>query len=250
MSTSDAPAQPSSVPRETHAAWLFKVAYRAFGCFGLMSVVAALLWGFRYDASASWLNYAVNVLLYSAFIAPHLFLTRADVKESVWGRLSGTIRERQLYITFTVVTWLLVFWLHRPVPGGAIDVPVALRFAAFIGFLWSMLWFYEGMTPAALDGLLGVPDSAMRYSHGADTPLLTEGQYAQVRHPMYRAVLLMGASALIVHPHCGQLLWTAMLGATFIGFIPIEEAQLRAARGEEYERYCQRTPYRLFRGIW
>jgi protein-S-isoprenylcysteine O-methyltransferase Ste14 len=41
-----------------------------------------------------------------------------------------------------------------------------------------------------------------------------------------------------------------MIGASFIGFIPVEEAQLMAARGDDYRRYREQTPYRLFRGVW
>jgi protein-S-isoprenylcysteine O-methyltransferase Ste14 len=90
----------------------------------------------------------------------------------------------------------------------------------------------------------------MRYSHGGETPLLTDGPYAEVRHPMYRAAVLLGISALVMHPNLGQLFWTALVGGTLIAFIPVEEAQLRAARGDDYDRYCAATPYRLFRGIW
>ena len=41
-----------------------------------------------------------------------------------------------------------------------------------------------------------------------------------------------------------------LTGVTFVFFIPIEERQLAAARGEAYLAYRQQTPYRLFRGIW
>ncbi len=227
-----------------------RTGYRVFSYFGLMSLIATLVWGFRYNGEASWLNYPVNILLYSAFIAPHLMLTQAEVKESVWGRLAGTVRERQFYIAITIVSWLIVFWLHRPVSGGAIDVPAAIRFAALIGFLWSMLLFFQGMTLEAIDGLLGVPGTEVRYAHDEQVPLHTTGQYAQVRHPMYRAVVLMGVAGLIYHPNASQLLWTAMLGVTFIGFIPVEESLLRKSHGDAYRDYCKQTPYRLFRGIW
>ncbi len=240
-------AEPTPKPPRGRA--LFRLAYRIFGYFGLMSVNAALVLGFRYSADASWLNYPVDILLYTAFLAPHLLLTRADVKESIWRKLHGTHSERQLYITLTIVSWLLVLWLHRPVPGGSLDLPEPLRFAALVGFLWATLLAYDGMTRAVLDGLLGVPGADVQYSH-VDAPLQTEGQYAQVRHPMYRAVVLMGLAALVVHPNAGQLLWSILLGATFIGYIPVEERLLLEARGNEYRRYCKRTPYRLFRGIW
>lgn len=259
MALSDAPnpadasgpveaAGPSAILVARAALW--RIAYRIVAYFGLMSLMAALVWGFRYNPTAGRLNYLVDILLYAAFIAPHLLLTQSDVKQSVWGRWAGTLRERQLYILITIVTWLAVLWLHRPVPGDEVALPEPVRFAGLVGTLWAMLVFFQGMTVEMLDGLLGVPGTSVQYSHGAQTPLLTEGPYAQVRHPAYRAVVLMGIAGLVYHPNAAQLLWTLLLGATFVGFIPFEEAQLLAARGDEYRRYCERTPYRLFRHIW
>jgi protein-S-isoprenylcysteine O-methyltransferase Ste14 len=242
-----------SVVEQAIARWqqseFFRRGYRGFAYFGVMTANAALIYGFRYDPQASAFNYLVNVLLYSAFLAPHLMLTRPDVKESIWGKLRGTPAERQIYITLTIVSWLLVLWLQRPVPGGSLELPTSVRFAGVVGFLWALLLSYEGVTREMLDGLLGVPGAAVRYGH-ADVPLQTDGQYAQVRHPMYRAMVFMGLAALVVHPNAGQLLWTLLLGGTFISYIPVEEAELLEARGDEYCRYCEQTPYRLFRGIW
>ncbi len=247
MTASDAQAAPE---KPLPASPVIVAGYRTIGYFGLMSVSAALVFGFRYQADASWWNYPVDVLLYAAFLAPHLLLTRADVKTSVWGRLAGTPSERQLYILIAIVTWLAVLALQRPLPGSEWELPEAVRFVGMVGFLWALLLFFEGTTWEKLDGLLGVPGSVMQYSHDTQTPLLTEGQYAQVRHPMYRAAALMGLAALVVHPNAAQLLWTIMLCASFLGYIPVEEAQLLAARGNEYRRYCEQTRYRLVRGIW
>jgi protein-S-isoprenylcysteine O-methyltransferase Ste14 len=229
---------------------LATAAYRVVGYFGLMSVIASLAWGFRHSAAASWWNVGLDVFLYGLFIAPHLLLTQREVKQAVFGRLAGTLRERQLYILFTIGTWLVVLWLHWPVPGPELALWEPVRFAGLVGFLWAVLLFFEGATREQLDGLLGVPGTQMQYSHGSETPLRTDGQYAQVRHPMYRAVMLMGVAALVYHPNAGQLLWTVMLGLSFVLFIPLEEKQLLAARGDEYRRYCERTPWRVFRGVW
>ena len=247
MAVSDDAAE---VRSETAEGPVFQIGYQIFAYFGLMTLMASLVWGFRYRAGASWANYPVNVLLYAAFLAPHLLLTQSEVKEQIWGRLAGTIRERQLYIAITVVTWLLVFWLHRAVPGGSVELPAAVRFAGYVGFLWGVCLFFEGSTREQINGLLGVPGAGVWYTHDDTSPLRTDGPYAQVRHPMYRAVVFIGASALLIHPNAGQLFWTAMLGVTFIGFIPVEEKLLLEARGDEYRRYREQTPYRLFRGIW
>jgi len=67
---------------------------------------------------------------------------------------------------------------------------------------------------------------------------------------MYRAALLMGVCAFILHPNAAQLVWSLMIGGTFVAFIPIEEKQLLEARGEEYREYMRATPWRVFRGVW
>jgi protein-S-isoprenylcysteine O-methyltransferase Ste14 len=177
-------------------------------------------------------------------------MTRGWFKRALYGARVGTPIERQVYIVLTVVSWLAVLWFQRPVPGGSLAVMGPMRFAAHVGFLAAVFAFLEGATFGALDSLLGVPGSAMSHSHGAETPLLTEGRYATVRHPQYQAAILAGLCSLVIHPNAAQLLWCLLIAGTFIGFIPVEEAQLTAARGEAYVAYAQRTPWRLFPRVW
>jgi protein-S-isoprenylcysteine O-methyltransferase Ste14 len=224
--------------------------YRSFAYFGLGSIFAALLYGFRFAPGAPRGNILFDVVLYGIFVAPHLLMTRGWFKQAVYGSPAGSTVERQIFITVSVVTWLAVLWFHRPVPGSALAVPGPLRFAAVVGFVLSVFAFFEGKTFEMLDGLLGVPGTAMTHSHGGETPLLTDGSYARVRHPMYRAALLAGLCSIVMHPHAGQVLWCLLIGGTFIAFIPVEERQLIAARGDTYRLYMQATPWRLLRGVW
>ncbi|MBI3837510.1 MAG: hypothetical protein HY288_06215 [Planctomycetia bacterium] len=210
----------ASHARSGVASIIFERGYRIASYFGLMSVFASLIYGFRYNPEAGPQNYLYNLLLYIAFIVPHLVLTRAWWKRAVWGDPAGNPRERQVYITLTLITWFGLLMLHWGVPGFSLAPSTPVRFAGLVGCLWCVLLFFQGATPAALDGLLGVPGTVVRYSHGSETPLFTEGPDAQVRHPMYRAVILMGICAIL------------------------------AARGDDYRRYCEQTPYRIFRGIW
>ncbi|MGD9647891.1 MAG: hypothetical protein AB7U73_19425, partial [Pirellulales bacterium] len=214
---------------------LFARAYRVFAYGGLMTVFAAQLHGFRYDPAAPASNYGFNIALYAIYMAMHLLMTRSWYKRAIWGNPAGTPAERRVYITVAIVGWLAVLALHRPVPGSYVWFPegwtmlaAAFDFAALIGFLWCLLLFFQGATREGLDGLVGVPGSIARYSHGPETPLFVEGPYSEVRHPMYRAAMLAGVCSLVLHPHAGQLLWTALVGTTFIAFIPVEEAQLLA----------------------
>ncbi len=79
---------------------------------------------------------------------------------------------------------------------------------------------------------------------------MTEGPYARVRHPMYRAAFFANACSLFMWPNAAQLLFAAMVAASFLGFIPFEERQLLKGRGEEYRAYMTHTRYRVFPGIW
>ena len=232
------------------ASSIYRLLYRTFAYFGLFSIFGAMIYGFRYNEAAAAGSYWFNLGLYAAFIGPHLIMTRTWFKRAVWGNPYSTPRERRFYITVTVITWLALCWLQQPVPGPALLLPEPIRFAALVGFIVCVLMFFQGISFAAIDGLLGVPGSVGAYSHGPETPLFTDGPYSQVRHPMYRAAILAGVCGLFLHPHMGQLLWTLLIGATFVAFIPVEEAQMIRARGDDYRRYMKGIPYRLFRGLW
>lgn len=225
-------------------------AYRLFGHVGLFSIFGAILFGFRHDPGVPWGNLLFGAALYGAWAAVHLAMTSDRFKRAVYGDRVGSPIERRVYIVVTVATWLAVLWYHPPLPGPALDVPGPLRFAATVGFLMALFAFFEGMTFAAIDGLIAAPGTEVAYSHGAETKLLTEGRYAAVRHPMYQAAILAGLCSLIIHANPAQLFWVLMIGGTFIGFIPLEEARLLAKRGDEYRAYMSRTPWRLVRAVW
>ncbi len=225
-------------------------AYRVFGYFGVFSIFGAVLYGFRYDPAASWGNYLSDIVLYAAWVTPHLIMTRGWFKRAVYGSPAGSPTERRIYISIAVTTWLALLWLHRPLPGPGVALASPVQFAATVGFVFCVVAFFEGMSFGMLDGMLAVPGSPMSFSHGSETPLMTEGQYAQVRHPMYRAVLAAGLCSILIHTNLAQALWCALIGSTFVAFIPVEEGQLIAARGAAYPSYMQQTPWRLMRGLW
>ena len=105
--------------------------------------------------------------------------------------------------------------------------------------------FFEFASFPQMDGFLGVPGSTMSHSHGTETPLMTEGSDASVRHPMYRAFILLVLASLLIHPNPSQLMWALFFVITFAGFVPLEESHLLAARGQEYRTYKERTRYRI-----
>jgi protein-S-isoprenylcysteine O-methyltransferase Ste14 len=230
---------------------MFKKAYWAFSFLGLMTVWASFILGFRWAPDAAPANNVwFNVLIYGAFIAVHIVMTMPAFKNAVYGPRAGTPLERRVYIAITVVTWLLVYAFHRPVAGPGWVSPPWLHYLGLCGYLLAIAGFFEFATFEGLGSLVGVPDAALSHSVGSETPLMTEGPYASVRHPMYRAAFYANLCSLVMWPNAAQLLWSVMVAVSFFGFIPFEERQLLRARGDEYRAYMARTPYRVFHGIW
>ena len=215
-----------------------------------MTVAASLLVGFRYDPAAPAINFAFDAALYLAYVAVHYAMMTPAFKRAVTGSPDGSPAERRAYIVVAVVTWVLVYVLHRPLPGPALQANHWVAYAGTCAFLLSFLAFLEGTTFEALRGFFGLPGAEQTHSVSRETPLLTDGSYAKVRHPMYRGAVFMGLSSIVIHPNAAQLVWALAIGATFLLFIPLEERQLLRARGDEYRAYMAVTQYRVFRGLW
>jgi protein-S-isoprenylcysteine O-methyltransferase Ste14 len=229
---------------------MFNSAYWFFSYLSLMIIWAAFILGFRYEPNAPASNIAFNVLLYGAFAAFHIAMTMPAVKRAVFGDRASTAFERRVYIAVTVVTWLAVYWLHKPTGGFGWIAPLWFTYLGLCAYLLCMVAFFQFTKFDELSSFVGMPGSELSHSVGVETPLMTDGPYARVRHPMYHAAILGYATSLLIHPNAAQLLFAILLSATFIGFIPFEEHQLLAARGEEYGAYMARTPYRLVPGVW
>jgi protein-S-isoprenylcysteine O-methyltransferase Ste14 len=229
---------------------MFKAAYWLFSHLGLMVVTAAFILGFRHAPDAPLDNLWFNLAIYAAFAAVHIVMTMPAFKKLVYGSAAGTSVERRIYITTTVVTWVALYWVHRPVGGFAYTSPDWLQFVGLCAVLLSVVSFYEYSTFENLASFVGVPGAPLAYSVGSETPLMTSGSYAQVRHPMYRAAFFICFASLLIHPNASQLLFACLVAASFFAFVPFEERQLLKARGDEYRAYMAQTPYRIFRGLW
>jgi protein-S-isoprenylcysteine O-methyltransferase Ste14 len=224
--------------------------YWLFSYLGLMTFSGAFLMGFRHDPAAPGSNVVFNILLFVAFFAVHIVMTMPAFKKALFGSPTGTPSERRIYVALAIITWVAVWALHRPVAGPAFDAPVWLQYLGTCAVLLSVVAFFEFATFEGLGSLVGLPGSDLSHSAGSETPLLTEGPYAQVRHPMYRAACFICFSSLLLHPNPCQLLFAVMASLAFLAFIPFEERNLLRARGEEYRAYMEQTRYRAFPGIW
>lgn len=224
--------------------------YMFLSIVGVMAIPASFVMGFRYDAAAPPVNYAWNLLLYAAFMAVHIVMLLPGFKKAVYGQPRSTSFERRIYVTVSIVTWILVYAYHLPVPGPAFAAPTWLQFAGVCAVFAGFLMFFEGATFAFLKAFMGTPGTELSHSADGTTPLMTEGSYAIVRHPMYRGAVTYSFASLLIHPHAGQLLFAALFAASFILFVPFEEKALIKARGQEYTAYMAVVRYRIFPGVW
>lgn len=229
---------------------MFRRAYWLFSHLGLMTLSASFLMGFRSSAEAPAVNLLYNLLLYLAFIAVHIVMTMPAFKRVIFGRPEGSPFERRIYVTISIVSWLVVYALHWPTPGFAYVPPPWLQYVGYCAVLLAFVAFFEFATFEGLASLVAVPGTNLSHTVGAETPLMTEGPYAVVRHPMYRAAFYVAFCSLLIHPNTCQLQFALMATASFFGFIPFEEYQLLRARGDAYRRYMEATPYRIFPGVW
>src|SRR5258705_7647649 len=122
---------------------MFRRVYWLFALFGLMTVWASFIMGFRYDADAPVSIVVFDVVIYAVFIAVHIVMTMPAFKNAVYGTPAGTPLERRVYITIAVVTWVLVYWLHRPIGGFGWVAPPWLHYIGLCAFLLSVIGFFE-----------------------------------------------------------------------------------------------------------
>ena len=222
--------------------------YSLFALLGILSVPAAFILGFRYDAAAPVGNYFFNLLLFLGFMVVHIVMLLPGFKKLIYRKPHSIPVERRIYVMISIITWLLVYILHKPVPGLALPGNIWIQYLGICGVLAGILMFFEGATLEFLNGFVATPGSNM--SHSADTPLMTEGSYAKVRHPMYRGAVIYMFASLLIHPHTGQLLFVIVVALGFVLFIPFEEKALIKTRGNEYLEYMKVVRYRILPGIW
>jgi protein-S-isoprenylcysteine O-methyltransferase Ste14 len=87
--------------------------------------------------------------------------------------------------------------------------------------------------------LLGVPELVPERHAGA---LVTEGVYARVRHPRYVQIIVGCAAYALISNYLAAYATVAVIAIVILVLIPIEERELAARFGAEYEAYRQRVP--------
>jgi len=139
---------------------------------------------------------------------------------------------------FVLLAFLALYALDVPWLRLAISLPPWLRWAGFALGLVSMAWW--AWTQAAL-GTHWSAQLQLRASHR----LVTTGPYAQVRHPLYTAMLGMTAAFALLTAHWAFVIFGLLSVGLLLLRVPREERMMLDEFGTEYGAYMQHTG-RLF----
>jgi protein-S-isoprenylcysteine O-methyltransferase Ste14 len=184
----------------------------------------------------------VNTLLVGAFAVQHSVMARTGFK-TWWTRTVPPAIERSTYVLFSSALLIVLFWQWLPMTGTVWDLTGGPAGSALTAVSW-LGWAVVVMSTFLINHfeLFGLQQVYMAFrerplpSQGFVTPFL----YQLVRHPMMLGFLLsFWATPSMTTGHL--LFSVAMSGYMLVG-VSLEERDLRAALGAQYEDYCRRVP--------
>ena len=112
---------------------MFTRLYWFFSYLGAMTFSAAFIAGFRHAPEAPTANIVFNLIAYGIFIGVHIVMTMPAFKRTLFGNPAGTPFDRRIYVTISVMTWVGLYILHKPVGGFAYESPAWLQFVGLFG---------------------------------------------------------------------------------------------------------------------
>jgi protein-S-isoprenylcysteine O-methyltransferase Ste14 len=184
----------------------------------------------------------VNLLLLGLFAVQHSVMARPAFKKW-WTKFVPQPVERSTYVLLSSLALLLLYWLWRPMP----EVIWHIDNVAGRTVLWALFWigwltvFASSFIISHWD-LFGLRQVWLHFRRREYTHpgFVLKYLYRIVRHPLMLGFLI--AFWAVPHMSAGHLLFSiATTGYILIG-IHLEERDLRAFIGPEYDEYRKRVP--------
>lgn len=188
---------------------------------------------------------AIDVGGLALFFAHHSVMARVRAKVAL-ARFVAPAVERSTYVLVASLSMVLLMATWRPLPQVVWRASGAGR-AVALGVFWTGV-LVSLASSHLLDGLalFGVRQVLADFRGRAlpSVPFRTPGLYRLVRHPMMTGMLMTFWAAPTM-TRGRLLLAAAMSGYILVAVRWLEERDLRAAFGTEYERYQREVPMLL-----
>lgn len=231
--------------------WLFVV--YGVGCHLLFLVTFAYMAGFVGNflvpksidspaAGTTAARVAIDLLLLGLFAAQHSIMARPAFK-SVWTRVVPSPIERSTYVFLSCLVTILLMWQWRAIDTIVWDVgQPALRGMWWI--LFAVGWILVPVVSLMIDhfDLFGTRQVWLHWrgheyrASAFRTPLL----YSRVRHPLYIGWMIAFWATPTMS--VGHLLFAGVLSGYMLLAALVEERDLIAHFGRQYEDYRRRVP--------
>jgi protein-S-isoprenylcysteine O-methyltransferase Ste14 len=184
----------------------------------------------------------VNLLLLAAFALQHSLMARPRFKKW-WTRIVPQPIERSTYVLVSSLLLALMFWQWQPIP--AIVWEFQNQF--LVGLMWALFaigWLIVLISTILIDHfeLFGLRQSWSGFL-GLSSPSATLRQpllYRVVRHPIIVGFIIAFWATPVMS--WGHLLFAGMTTAYILVALQLEERDLRAVFGTDYERYQNSVP--------
>lgn len=232
-----------------------RVSFFAYGCLAYLLFLATFLYAIAFvegvvvptrldgvPVGPRGMSLLIDTLLLGVFAVQHSVMARRGFK--AWStRLVPSEIERSTFVALASGALLLLFWQWRPLGGVLWQVSTPALRAALIAISASG-WALVLVATLLINhfDLFGLRQAwfALHDRRYTRVPLATPSLYRYVRHPLYLGFLIAFWSAPTVT--LAHLLFAAATTAYILIAIRLEERDLIAEHGEEYERYRRRVP--------
>jgi methanethiol S-methyltransferase len=195
--------------------------------------------------SAGWRALGGDLALFSAFALHHSVFARLGLKQALARRLPAGL-ERSTYVWISSLLFILTWAWWLPVPGRpwAFHGVAALALAVLQGAgVIVTLAAARRLSIFDLSGVAQVLDAHRPRPEAAGAPLVSDGLYGLVRHPIYLGWLLIVWPAPVMTGT--RAAFAAISTVYLLVAIPFEERSLRASLGEAYARYRKVVRWRM-----
>jgi protein-S-isoprenylcysteine O-methyltransferase Ste14 len=188
---------------------------------------------------------AIDAALLGLFAVQHSVMARPAFKRW-WTQIVSPSIERSTYVLFSSIALILLFWQWRPVGSVLWDVTGSTA-AVVINVLYWFGWL--GVLTSTflinhfdLFGLRQVYSNFVREPY-KPLPFSVRGFYRIVRHPIMLGFIV----AFWATPRMtvGHLVFAIATTAYILIALQLEEHDLAASHGEDYEQYRRETPMLL-----